>query len=136
MAEKIESERLLAALARSMPLRIDEATLSGSVLKVSGQSWSCLIMCGWRLRNGDSYILGDCDFECLGDINLTGAVITDVKFQTCELPWDPAFQLGDGRTLELFSNLGVEPWVLKLPDGTIWTGLNDSKEDIVPWRGE
>jgi hypothetical protein len=53
--------------------------------------------------------------------DLCGLSIVAVAPQSLRLRGDPAFELSDGRWLEIFSDQAVDPWSMQLP-GLVFVG--------------
>ena len=51
--------------------------------------------------------------------SIIGAEIVAVSGQSAvHEDWDPAFEISDGFTLEVFSDTDEDPWVMRLPGQT------------------
>jgi hypothetical protein len=50
--------------------------------------------------------------------DLVGLSIVSVAPQSSVMRGDPAFELSDGRRLEIFSDHAVDPWSMRLPNIT------------------
>jgi hypothetical protein len=103
---------LESAAGGQVPLLIREATFADPTLVLSGDGWSLAATCPWRVVHHDhgieiSWSSSDAEDRVRG---LVGVQITSVR----QRGNDPAFDLSNGRVLEVFSDTDVDPWVLRL----------------------
>lgn len=119
-------ESLLAVLAKVLPLQIQFVSWDGDVLTMSGEGWSFSTLSAWRIvqEGRISFACWDKDVREKVEL-LKGEQIVRTSRQSILVSVDPVFELSNGTRLEVFSSDTFEPWVLKLPDGSIFTGALD-----------
>ncbi len=112
-------EHLRRALGPLLPLTIKVAAFKDPTLSLAGDSWAFSTPSAWRVLNG-----GVLDFGWSGKDapalvrGLVGLSIVAVASQSPRMRGDPAFELSDGRWLEIFSDHFLDPWVMTLPNIT------------------
>jgi hypothetical protein len=112
-------EHLRRELGPLLPLTIKVAAYVSTSLSLAGNGWSFASPSAWRVING-----GVLDFGWSGEgapelvRGLVGLSIVAVASQSPRMRGDPAFELSDGRWLEIFSDHPVDPWVMRLPHFT------------------
>ncbi|HEX7661178.1 MAG TPA: hypothetical protein VF444_17035 [Pseudonocardiaceae bacterium] len=102
-----------------LPLVIKEAHWIEPSLTLSlvGNGWAFGSISAWRVLKGDVLEFSYSTVEASDLIlNLCGLSIVSVTSQSPRMAGDPAFELSDGRWLEIFSDIAVDPWVMSLPD--------------------
>ena len=60
--------------------------------------------------------------------DLVGLSIVSVALQSSIMKGDPAFELSDGRCLEIFSDHAVDPWSMQLPNITFVGSPSDPSQ--------
>jgi hypothetical protein len=60
--------------------------------------------------------------------DLVGLSIVSVALRSSLMTGDPAFELSDGRWLEVFSDHAVDPWPMRLPDITVVGSPSDPSQ--------
>lgn len=119
-------EELIVRTHTILPLEIERAQYCDETLLLGGEYWSLCTLGAWRIIQ-DGHVLTAC-WDKNSDIHVGSLAhhgIVRVVRQSVLIGLDPAFELSDGRTLEIFSCDTFEPWVLKLPDGAIYTGFTN-----------
>jgi hypothetical protein len=112
-------EQLQRELAVSGPLTIKEAVFADPTLTLAGDGWSLSTPSAWRVLKGGVLEFGWSGAEASDSIwELCGLSIVSVAPQSSRMSGDPAFELSDGRWLEIFSDHAVDPWSLRLPSMT------------------
>ena len=109
----------IAKLKESIPLVIENASCENDVLIVSGSKWSFAAHSAWRVSSKKGFEYG-AEAEPTQDQirSLIGAQVIEAS-PSGFVPLDVVLHLSDGSAIECFSATHYEPWVLKLPDGTI-----------------
>lgn len=119
-------ESVLAILAKVLPLQIQFVSWDGDVLTISGEDWSFSTLSAWRIVQEGKISLACWDKEVREKVELLGGeLIVSAARQSTLAGVDPVFELSNETQLEIFSSDTFEPWVLKLPDGNIFTGALD-----------
>ncbi|MCX2803383.1 hypothetical protein [Microbulbifer thermotolerans] len=114
---------LINVLNDLLPLVIKEISWDGDTFIIAGDEWSFSTTSAWRIIKESSI-----DFACWDNNidtrvdKLKGLSLVAVQPQGSSIHVDPAFQLSDGRRLEVFSTETVEPWAFTLPGGSIYVG--------------
>ena len=108
-----ESKRPLW-LPSGVRLHIQQLEWQSDMLTLSGPDWSFYTMCAWRLVDRHRVLLGSSDAD--DDIAhiFVGDSIERIEAQSSSLVCDPVFRLSSGRSLEVFSVVRVDAWVLKI----------------------
>ena len=115
-------EGIIASICEHLPLGIEHATFEDTVnLTFGGPDWSLNVSSPSRLVRRGQLLRGSDDIDS-PVADLLGRSIIRVEVQSRSV-LDPAFELDDGRMLEVFSCDPFEPWVLRLPDGAVWVRL-------------
>lgn len=112
--------RLRTALDGLVPLWIVEIEHNDPAVVLSGEDWSLSIVCPWRVSKAGVLVcaFGDPGAESRMK-SLVGAKIVAVRGQSAvHEEWDPAFEIADGFTLEVFADTDQDPWVMRLPEQT------------------
>ncbi|SFR57517.1 hypothetical protein SAMN04488073_2974 [Marinobacter gudaonensis] len=115
----MEDPYYIAKLKESIPLVIEHASWENEELIVSGSNWSFAARSAWRVSSKKGFEYG-AEAEPTQDQvrSLIGAKIIEAS-PSGIVPLDVVLHLNDGLAIECFSATHYEPWVLKLPDGTI-----------------
>jgi hypothetical protein len=112
-------ELLRRELAPRLPLTIKEAAFSDPTLTLAGDGWALSCPSAWRIIKDGVLKFGWSNREASDLVwDLCGLSIVDVVPQSSRMSGDPAFELSDGRWLEIFSDHPVDPWSLRLPNIT------------------
>lgn len=112
-------DALKAELASLGPLKIDAASFADPSLTLSGEAWSFNSPSAWRVINAGVLEFGWSSVDAPDLIwELCGLLIVSIAHQSPLMRGDPAFQLSDGRWLEIFSDHAVDPWSMRLPTKT------------------
>lgn len=116
-------ETVISLLMKLLPLRIGFVSWDGNVLTISGENWSFSTLSAWRIvqEGAISFACWDRDVDTKIE-SIKGESIVGVARQGILVGVDPVLELSNGKKLEVFSSDTFEPWVLKLPDGSIFTG--------------
>ena len=105
------------------PLKIEKANFVSETLILSGRDWSLSTLSAWRVTEDGRIVYGCFDEGFENKVSqLAGLEVVDIFFSNKNQDDDPSFVLSDGKVLEVFSSIMVEPWVLKLPSVGIFTG--------------
>ena len=116
-------ESVLAILAKVLPLQIRFVSWDGNVLTMSGEGWSFSTLSAWRIVQEGKISFACWDKKVREKVELLESErIVSASRQSILVGVDPVFELSNGTRLEIFSSDTFEPWVLKLPDGSIFTG--------------
>ena len=116
-------------LAASGPLSIMEAAFADPTLTLAGEGWSLSTPSAWRVLKAGVLEFGWTNAEASDSIwELCGLSIVSVAPQSPRMSGDPAFELSDGRWLEIFSDHAVDPWVLRLPSMTFVGSPSDPSQ--------
>lgn len=102
-----------------LPLTIKEAAFVDPTLTLAGDSWAFSSPSAWRVIKGGVLDFGWSSADApplVGD--LVGLSIVSVASQSSTMRGDPAFELSDGRWLEIFSDHAIDPWSMQLPNIT------------------
>jgi hypothetical protein len=122
-------EHLRRELGPMLPLTIKRAAFAYSNLTLAGDGWALSSPSAWRVIKG-----GVLDFGWSGEDtpdlvrDLVGLSIVSVASQSPLMGGDPAFELSDGRWLEIFSDHAVDPWFMRLPNITFVGSPSDSSQ--------
>lgn len=106
-----------------LPLCIKNVEWGGDSLVTSGDNWRFVTSSAWRVSQGKELL-----FACWDDqINtrtedLVGLSVVDMSWIASGQPIDPLFIFSDGRRLDVFCSSFSEPWVMSLPDNSIYVG--------------
>lgn len=106
-----------------LPLSIKIVEWDGDSLVVSGENWSFTTSSAWRVSEGKELL-----FACWDDQantrteELAGLSIVNMSWIANFQPIDPSFVLSDGRRLDVFCSSFLEPWVMSLPDDSVYVG--------------
>lgn len=109
-------EELRARAAAHLPLPIASAEWTDPELVLAGDGWGLTVASPWRVaRHGT--LLFSWSSEGADDLiwDLVGHTITAITAQSTTAATDPALILTGGLVLEVFSDVAVDPWVLRLP---------------------
>lgn len=114
---------LLRLVIYFLPLCIKTVEWDGDSLVISGDNWSFITSSAWRISQGKELL-----FACWDDQvdtrteGLVGLSIVDMSWVTSGQPINPSFILSDGRRLDVFCSSFSEPWVMNLPDNSVYVG--------------
>ncbi|MAX56555.1 MAG: hypothetical protein CL537_13765 [Alcanivoracaceae bacterium] len=114
---------LLDVLTNVLPLKAEKVLWDGDALVISGDGWFFSTLSAWRVSSGGvvQFACWDKNIDKFLD-ELEGLDVVAVNHQGAIISVDPVFELSDGRMLEIFSTDTVEPWVLRLPNGEVYSG--------------
>lgn len=122
-------EQLRIELAASGPLAIKEAAFADPTLTLAGDGWSLSTPSAWRVLKAGVLEFGWSGADAPDLIwELCGLSIVSVAPQSSRMSGDPAFELSDGRWLEIFSDHPVDPWSLRLPPITFVGSPSDPSQ--------
>ena len=106
-----------------LPLCIKNVEWDGDFLIFSGDGWSFNTSSVWRVSKGRELLFACWDDQVHIRIEeLVGLSVVNVSWITKNQPIDPSFALSDGRKLDVFSSSVYEPWVMNLPNGSVFIG--------------
>ncbi len=122
-------EQLRRQLAPSLPLTIKEAGFADPTLTLAGDGWALSSLSAWRVIK-DGVLEFGWSNAAASDLvwELCGLSIVSVEPQSSRMSGDPAFELSDGRWLEIFSDHALDPWSLRLPDFTFVGSPSDPSQ--------
>lgn len=122
-------EQLRAELASLLPLVIKEAAFADPTLTLAGDGWAFSSPSAWRVIKGGALDFGWSDIDAPDLVwDLCGLSIISVMPQSSAMGGDPAFELSDGRWLEIFSDHAVDPWSMQLPGMTFVGSPSDPSQ--------
>ena len=122
-------EDLRRELSASRPLAIKEAAFADPTLTLAGEGWSLSTPSAWRVLKSGVLEFGWSSAEASHLVwELCGLSIISVAPQSALMGGDPAFELSDGRWLEIFSDHPVDPWLLRLPSMTFVGSPSDPSQ--------
>ena len=109
-------ELIRAGLAGSQ-LEIVQTSWSYPSLGLVGNGWNFNTVSAWRVLTADGRLEFGWEAENVDELvqSLVGRSIIAVRPQSSLMADDPAFELSDGRWLEVFACHPIDPWVLDLP---------------------
>lgn len=110
-------DQIRKELAQYGPLTVGIAQLvAGGDLSLGGDRWTLSSPSAWRIVGGGVLAFGWSDEAAeAGVAELIGLSIVAVEPQSARMTGDPAFELSDGRWIEIFSDQPMDPWVFALP---------------------
>jgi hypothetical protein len=112
-------EQLRRELSAMLPLTIKEAAFLDPTLTLAGDSWAFSSPSAWRVIKGSVLEFGWSSVDAPRLVSdLVGLSVVSVASQSPIMRGDPAFELSDGRWLEIFSDHAVDPWSMQLPNIT------------------
>ncbi|MCW8125935.1 hypothetical protein [Microbulbifer halophilus] len=110
-------------IAPYLPLKIDNVSWNGDVLLLSSTEWSLRVDSVWRILAGKKMLFGCWDDDANKIVaDLEGLSVTSVFWVTPEEPIDLSLVLSNGTRLEVLCCLSFEPWVVNLPDNSVFVG--------------
>ncbi len=122
-------EQLRRELAPRLPLTIKEAAFADPTLTLAGEGWALSSPSAWRVIKGGVLEFGWSNGEASDLVwELRGLSIVSVAPQSSRMSGDPAFELSDGRWLEIFSDHPLDPWSLQLPGITFVGSPSDPSQ--------
>jgi hypothetical protein len=112
-------EELRHELSSMLPVTIKEAAFLDPTLTLAGDGWAFSSPSAWRVLKGSVLEFGWSSVDAPNLVlDLVGLSIVSVTSQSPIMRGDPAFELSDGRWLEIFSDDAVDPWSMQLPNVT------------------
>lgn len=116
---KTMMDELLSHVVPLLPLRIQEVEWNDPVLTISGPGWALAIVSPWRIV-ADSRLVYGWVHPAVEDLvwDLCGQSIVKIGVQSSLAPVDPVLHLSSGGAIEIFSQSGIDPWTLHLPEMT------------------
>jgi hypothetical protein len=112
-------EQLRREVSPMLPLTIKEAAFVDPTLTLAGDGWAFSSPSSWRVIKGSVLEFGWSSVDAPRLVlELVGLSIVSVASQSPLMSGDPAFELSDGRWLEIFSDHAVDPWSMQLPNIT------------------
>jgi hypothetical protein len=122
-------EQLRAELASMFPLIIKEAAFVDPTLTLAGDGWAFSSPSAWRVIKGGILEFGWSSSNASDLVwDLCGLSIISVVPQSSLMRGDPAFELSDGRWLEIFSDHEIDPWSMQLPGITFVGSPSDPSQ--------
>jgi len=114
---------ILAQITHFLPLRFEKIDYDGDTLIISGEKWRFTTNSVWRVSNGGKIIFTCWDNDAaISTKNLLGLSIIDILWLSDEIKIDPSFLLSDGKRLDVFCSYSCEPWIIDLPNGSVYVG--------------
>jgi hypothetical protein len=114
---------IFEAVALFFPIKIEQVSWDGDTLILSTADWSFRTESVWRVSKNHKL-----QFACWDDdapvliSDFLGASIIEIKWITDAQPIDPSIKLSDGRVLDVFCSISIEPWVMELSSGAVYLG--------------
>lgn len=105
------------------PLFIQRVEWNGDSLVLSGDDWSFVTSSAWRVSKDKTLLFAcwdDRDDVCpkgMEDLSILG-----ISWIVDNQPIDPSLILSDGRRLDVFCSSFCEPWIMSLPDNSVYVG--------------
>lgn len=122
-------EQLRRELGPMLPLTIREAAFVDPILTLAGDSWAFSSPSAWRVIKDGVLDFGWSSADAPDLVwHLIGLSIVSVASQSLVMSGDPAFELSDGRRLEIFSDHAVDPWSMRLPNITFVGSPSDPSQ--------
>ncbi len=122
-------EQLRGELASMLPLTIKEAAFADPALTLAGDDWAFSSSSAWRVTKGGVLEFGWSNAGASDLVwDLCGLSIVSVAPQSSVMSGDPAFELSDGRWLEIFSDHALDPWSMQLPNMTFVGSPSDPSQ--------
>lgn len=122
-------EHLKTTLAPMLPLVIKEASFADPTLTLTGDDWSFSSPSAWRVVKEGVLEFGWSEVKAPDLVwDLCGLAIISVAPQSPAMSGDPAFELSDGRWLEIFSDNAIDPWSMQLPGMTFVGSPSDPEQ--------
>ena len=110
---------LINARILGVGLKIQEVRWHDPSLGIVGKGWTFNTTSAWRVLGVDGRLAFAWESNTADDLkSLVGKSIVSVSSQSPRMTGDPAFELSDGRWLEVFACHATDPWVLSLPEMT------------------
>jgi hypothetical protein len=123
------SEQLRGELASMLPLTIKEAAFVDPILTLAGDDWAFSSPSAWRVIKGGVLEFGWSNADASDLVwDLCGLSIVSVAPQSSVMSGDPAFELSDGRWVEIFSDHALDPWSMQLPNMTFVGSPSDPSQ--------
>ena len=122
-------EQLRREIGPMLPLTIKEAAFTDPTLTLVGDDWAFSSPSAWRVIKGGVLDFGWSSADAPDLVwDLVGLSIVSVASQSPVMRGDPAFELSDGRWLEIFSDHAVDPWAMRLPNITFVGSPSDPSQ--------
>ncbi|WP_144076980.1 hypothetical protein [Salinicola socius] len=105
------------------PLHIKNVEWDGDFLVISGDNWKFVTNSVWRISQGKELLFACWDDQVDTTIEeLIGLSVVSMSWVNNDQPIDPSFILSDDRRLDVFCSYSSEPWVMDLPDNSVYVG--------------
>lgn len=106
-----------------LPLCIRKVEWDGDSLIISGDDWSFVTSSAWRVSQGKELLFAcwDNEVETCAE-GLAGLSVVNISWVASTQPIDPSFIFSDGKRLDVFCSSFFEPWVMNLPDNSVYVG--------------
>jgi len=122
-------EQLRRELGPMLPLTIKEAAFVDPTLTLAGDNWAFSSPSAWRVIKGGVLEFGWSSVDAPHLVlDLVGLSVVSVASQSSIMRGDPAFELSDGRWLEIFSDHAIDPWSMRLPNITFVGSPSDPSQ--------
>jgi hypothetical protein len=122
-------EQLRRELSPMLPVTIKKAAFVDPTLILRGDGWAFSSLSAWRVIKGSVLEFGWSSVDASPLVlDLVGLSIVSVASQSPIMRGDPAFELSDGRWLEIFSDHAVDPWSMQLPNITFVGSPSDPSQ--------
>jgi len=110
-------EQLRRELGPMFPVTIKEAAFVDPTLTLAGDSGAFSSLSAWRVVKAGVLDFGWGSVDAPHLVRgLVGLSIVSIAAQSPLMSGDPAFELSDGRWLEIFSDHAADPWSMRLPN--------------------
>ncbi|MEQ1572305.1 MAG: hypothetical protein ABMA64_42165 [Myxococcota bacterium] len=108
------TDQAAEAIRAAAPLGVSGVAWAGETLTVWGSNWSFSTMSNWRLLREGRFTCSSIQgpHDALGHLN--GCTVNGASLRPGALD-DITLEFSGDIVLEVFSDIGVEPWVMRLP---------------------
>jgi len=106
-----------------LPLHFDSITYDGDSLLILGEAWKFSCSSAWRVSKDEKLLFTFLDngaVDLLRDFH--GLSIVGMEWLIEKQQIDPSLLFSDGRRIDVFCSYSCDPWVIELPDGSIYVG--------------
>lgn len=106
----------LTHVRRFLPLHVESIEVNHGQFSLSGRDWGFNSVSPSRLTDGKRVLVNSADAGFADALkSLTDYDIVECAVQGVSIGCDPCFVFSNGVRLEVFSDTGLEPWIMKLP---------------------
>jgi hypothetical protein len=120
----VAAASLADAVRAHAPLPIVTASFDGYfLLSIDGGDWRMGATAPWRVCRGGEVVFGSGTAGAAWLVDsLVGHAVVAVRSRSSLTDVDPLFELTGGLTLEVFSTVHLDPWVMLLDGSSTWVG--------------